>query len=162
MTKLTFTLNGDQVETWVKGHKMLLDILRENFNLLGAREGCGMGECGACTVLVNGLNINSCLFPALEVDGQIVETVEGLADAGKFHPLQQAFLDNGASQCGFCTPGMLMSAKAFLDDNKTNPETITKAEIKHALAGNLCRCTGYFQIIDAVKACADGRVKGEG
>ena len=158
MTNLTFTLNGDQVETWVKGHEMLLDILRENFNLLGAREGCGLGECGACTVLVNGLNINSCLFPALEVEGQIVETVEGLQDAGKFHPLQQAFLDNGASQCGFCTPGMLMSAKAFLDEKQTNPKTVTEivteAEIKQALAGNLCRCTGYFQIIDAVKAAA--------
>ena len=158
MIQLLFTLNGDKVETWVKGHEMLLDILRENFNLIGAREGCGMGECGACTVLVNGLNVNSCLFPALEVDGQVVETAESLADAGKFHPLQQAFLDNGASQCGFCTPGMLMSAKAFLDEHQANPktvtETVTESEIKQALAGNLCRCTGYFQIVDAVKAAA--------
>ena len=152
MTKLTFTLNGDQVETWIESHEMLIDILRKNFNLLGAREGCGMGECGACTVIVSEKSVNSCLFPALEVEGQIVETVEGLAEAGKFHPLQQAFLDNGASQCGFCTPGMLMSAKAFLDECKTNPEIITDAEIKQVMAGNLCRCTGYFQIIDAVKA----------
>ena len=157
MTKLTFTLNGDQVETWVKGHEMLLEILRSNFNLLGAREGCGMGECGACTVIVSGQNINSCLFPALEVDGQIVETVEGLAEAGKFHPLQQAFLDNGASQCGFCTPGMVMSVKAFLDEHQARPETISDAEIKQAMAGNLCRCTGYFQIIDAVKAALKGQ-----
>ncbi|MEA3333096.1 MAG: 2Fe-2S iron-sulfur cluster-binding protein, partial [Pseudomonadota bacterium] len=127
MVQLSFTLNGDKVETWVKGHEMLIDLLRENFKLIGAREGCGMGECGACTVLVNGLNINSCLFPALEVDGQIVETADGLADAGKFHPLQQAFLDNGASQCGFCTPGMLMSAKAFLDDQEANLKGITDA-----------------------------------
>ena len=152
MFQLQFTLNGDKVETWVKGHEMLLDILRENFNLMGTREGCGLGECGACTVLVNGLNINSCLFPAAEVDGALVETIESLADKGEFHPLQQAFLENGASQCGFCTPGMIMSAKAFVEGYQGTPEAVTKTEIKQALAGNLCRCTGYFQIIAAVKA----------
>ena len=152
MIQLQFTLNGDKVETWIKGHEMLLDILRENFKLMGTREGCGLGECGACTVLVNGLNINSCLFPAAEVDGALVETIESLADKGEFHPLQQAFLENGASQCGFCTPGMIMSAKAFVEGYQGAPEAVTKAEIKQALAGNLCRCTGYFQIITAVKA----------
>ena len=152
MIKISFTLNGDRVETWVKEQQMLLEVLHDNFNLPGTREGCGMGECGACTVLINGNNINSCLFPALEADGKIVETIEGLAQAGKFHPLQQAFLDHGASQCGFCTPGMLMSAKALLNDNKAHPQTVTEADIKQTLAGNLCRCTGYFQIISAVKA----------
>ncbi len=152
MIQLKFTLNGDRVETWVKGQEMLLDILRDNFNLPGTREGCGLGECGACTVLVNGASVNSCLFPALEVEGKIVETIESLADAGKFHPLQQAFLDNGASQCGFCTPGMIMSAKAFIDSYPGRPAAVSEAEIKQALAGNLCRCTGYFQIIAAVKA----------
>ena len=152
MIKISFTLNGDRVETWVKEQQMLLEVLRNNFNLQGTREGCGMGECGACTILINGNNINSCLFPAIEADGNIVETIEGLSQAGKFHPLQQAFLDHGASQCGFCTPGMLMSAKALLNDNETRPQAVTEAEIKQALAGNLCRCTGYFQIIAAVKA----------
>ena len=152
MFQLQFTLNGDKVETWIKGQEMLLDILRENFNLMGTREGCGLGECGACTVLVNGLNINSCLFPAAEVDGALVETIESLAGRGEFHPLQQTFLENGASQCGFCTPGMIMSAKAFVEGYQDAPEAVTAAEIKQALAGNLCRCTGYIQIIAAVKA----------
>ena len=158
MFQLQFTLNGDKVETWVKGHEMLLDILRENFNLMGTREGCGLGECGACTVLVNGLNINCCLFPAMEIDDKIVETIESLADKGEFHPLQQAFLENGASQCGFCTPGMIMSAKAFIDSYPGNLTAVNEAEIKHALAGNLCRCTGYFQIIAAVKAAMKEQV----
>ncbi len=157
MTKISFILNGDRVETWVKEHEMLLEVLRSNFNLKGTREGCGMGECGACTVLVDGKSINSCLFPVLEIDGKIVETIEALNDKGEFHPLQQSFLDHGASQCGFCTPGMIMSAKAFIDDypatpESATPEEVTEAEIKQALAGNLCRCTGYFQIIEAVKA----------
>jgi carbon-monoxide dehydrogenase small subunit len=152
MTKISFILNGDRVEAWVKEHDMLLEVLRSNFNLKGTREGCGMGECGACTVLVDGKSINSCLFPVLEIDGKNVETIESLNDKGEFHPLQQAFLDHGASQCGFCTPGMIMSAKAFIDDCPSTPESVSEAEIKQALAGNLCRCTGYFQIIAAVKS----------
>lgn len=153
MERISFTLNGDQVETWIKGHEMLLDVLRVNFALTGTKEGCGMGECGACTVLIDGLNIDSCLFPAMEVEGRSVETVEGLVGAeGVFHPVQQYFLEYGASQCGFCTPGMVMSTKALYDERQKDAEPVTDEEIKRALAGNLCRCTGYFQIIEAVKA----------
>ena len=150
MPLLSFTLNGDRVETWVEGHEMLLEVLRRRFSLFAAREGCGLGECGACTVLVDGLNVNGCLFPALEAEGKAVETVEGMAGAEGFHPLQQAFLEYGASQCGFCTPGMLMSAKAFQEENRGRK--VTDKEIRRALAGNLCRCTGYFQIVEAVRA----------
>jgi len=152
MQQVSFTLNGDQVETWVSGHEMLLDVLRNNFGLTGAKEGCGMGECGACTVIVDGLSIDSCLYPVMEVEGRRVETVEGLtASIGMMHPVQQAFLEHGASQCGFCTPGMVMSAKAMLD-GKVDGEKIAEKEIKHEMAGNLCRCTGYYQIIEAVKS----------
>ncbi len=157
MKPLALILNGDRVETWIKGHEMLLEVLREHFSLFAAREGCGMGECGACTVLVDGRNVNSCLFPALEAEGLNVETVEGLAGAEGFHPLQQAFLEHGASQCGFCTPGMLMSALAFTRENRGGE--VGDGEIRRALAGNLCRCTGYFQIVEAVRAVM---VKGEG
>ena len=150
MKLLSLVLNGDRVETWIMGHEMLLEVLRERFSLFAAREGCGMGECGACTVLVDGLNVNSCLFPALEAEGRRVETVEGMAGAEGFHPLQQAFLDYGASQCGFCTPGMLMSARAFWQENRNRK--VSDTEIRRALAGNLCRCTGYFQIVEAVRA----------
>ena len=150
MRQLSFVLNGDRVETWVDGSEMLLEVLREKFSLFAAREGCGLGECGACTVLVDGLNVNSCLFPALEVEGRRVETVEGLAGARGFTPLQQAFLEYGASQCGFCTPGMLISAQAFLAENPGR--RADEHEIRRALAGNLCRCTGYFQIVEAVRA----------
>jgi len=155
MERLSFVLNGDRVETWVEGHEMLLEVLRRNFSLFAAREGCGLGECGACTVLVDGLNVNSCLFPALEAEGKAVETAEGLAGAEGFHPLQEAFLEYGASQCGFCTPGMLMSAAAFEREN--GGRRVGESEIRRALAGNLCRCTGYFQIVEAVKAVMSGK-----
>ncbi|RLB69916.1 MAG: (2Fe-2S)-binding protein [Deltaproteobacteria bacterium] len=155
MQQVSFILNGDRVEAWVNGHEMLLQVLREKFALLGAREGCGMGECGACTVIVDGLSIDSCLFPVLEVEGCRVETIEGLGSRPEgMHPIQQAFLEHGASQCGFCTPGMVMSTKAMLDEREAG-EKITENEIKHALAGNLCRCTGYYQIIEAVKSLVE-------
>ena len=140
-----------EVSAFVKGHERLIDVLREHLGLTGTKEGCGQGECGACTVLVNGRAVNSCLFPALEISGKSVLTIEGLqSPEHKLSLLQQAFVDCGAIQCGFCTPGMILSAKALLD---SNPKP-TEQEIREALQGNLCRCTGYVQIIMAVKRAA--------
>jgi len=148
---ITFTLNGHEVSAEVESHRMLLYVLRETFHLTGTKEGCGQGECGTCTVLVDGLNVNSCIYPAFEVEGKSVTTIEGLVGEGnKLHPIQQSFVDNGGIQCGFCTPGMIMSAKALLDENP-NP---TEEEIRKAIAGNLCRCTGYVQIVDAITKAA--------
>ena len=145
--RISFLLNGELVEMEVEDHWTLLHLLREELGLTGTKEGCGSGECGACTVLVDGMAVNSCLFLAADVDGKEVLTIEGLAAPdGTLHPLQRAFIENGAIQCGFCTPGMILSAKALLDENP-NP---TEEEIRHALAGNLCRCTGYLQIFRAV------------
>lgn len=143
---VNFTLNSQNVTLKCSANKRLLDILREDFNLTGTKEGCGIGECGACTVLLNGKAVNSCLVLAPQVDGAEVVTIEGLEKNGQLHPLQENFLKHGAVQCGFCTPGMLMSALALLNERK-NP---TEEEIKEAIAGNLCRCTGYKQIIDAI------------
>ena len=126
--------------------------MREKLGLTGVKEGCGQGECGACTVIVDGLAVNSCLYFAVEVDGKDVLTIEGLAAAdGTLHPLQKSFVENGGIQCGFCTPGMILSAKALLDENPR----ATEADIKQALAGNLCRCTGYVQIVESVEAVVD-------
>ena len=146
---LNFTLNGELVRVEVEPHLTLLQLLRDELELTGTKEGCGMGECGACTILLDGKAINSCIFPALEVEGKTVLTIEGLADAkGGLHPIQRAFIEYGAVQCGFCSPGMVLSAKALLDENpKPNEE-----EIRHGIAGNLCRCTGYLQIVHAIKA----------
>jgi len=120
--------------------------------LTGAKEGCGMGDCGACTVLVNGKAVNSCIFPVMEIEGKRVTTIEGLADdQGTLHPLQKAFIENGAIQCGYCTPGMVLSAKALLDENP-HP---TEEEIQRGIAGNLCRCTGYLSIVRAIKAASE-------
>ena len=125
--------------------------MREHLEITGTKPGCESGECGACTVLVNGKAINSCIFPAMEVHGATVITIEGLAKpSGELHPLQKAFVEHGGVQCGFCTPGMIMAAKGLLDENP-NP---TEDEIRHALAGNICRCTGYVQIIEAVRAAS--------
>lgn len=144
--KICLTLNGRAVEESVPANETLAEFLRYRLGLTGTKEGCETGDCGACTVLVNGKAVNSCLVLALEVDGSEVTTVEGLGDAGRLHPLQQAFVDQGAVQCGFCTPGMMMAAKALLDE-RPNP---TENEIRLALAGNLCRCTGYVNIMNAV------------
>lgn len=150
-TKIHFVVNGDPVSVLVGADWSLLRALREGVGLTGTKEGCGAGECGACTVLVDGTAVNSCLFPALEAEGRNVTTVEGLARPdGSLHPLQRAFIEKGAVQCGFCTPGMLMSAKALLD-RVPDP---TEHQVKTALAGNLCRCTGYTQIVEAVLAAA--------
>jgi carbon-monoxide dehydrogenase small subunit len=152
--ELTFTLNGEAVNVEVDVQWTLLYLLREVLEMTGTKEGCGYGECGACTVIIDGKAVNSCLYPVMEAEGKSVTTIEGLAlQDGTLHPLQKAFIDEGAVQCGFCTPGMIMSAKA-LTDSKENP---TEEEIKDAVAGNLCRCTGYVKIIDAVKSFAGGR-----
>ncbi|MCZ7663825.1 MAG: (2Fe-2S)-binding protein [Thermoleophilia bacterium] len=144
-------VNGDAVTARVESDWNLLRLLREGLGLQGTKEGCGAGECGACTVILDGAAVNSCIFPAVAAEGAEVVTVEGLAAPdGTLHPLQQQFIDKGAVQCGFCTPGMLLSAKALLD---RIPDP-TEHQIKSALAGNLCRCTGYNQIIEAVQAAA--------
>jgi len=149
--KISFVLNGESTEVEIDSHLILSQLLRDKLELMGTKEGCGMGECGACTVLVDGKSVNSCIFPAMEVDGKSVITIEGLTDAqGKLHPVQKAFIENGAIQCGFCTPGMVLSAKALLDEN---PKP-TEEEIHHGIAGNLCRCTGYIQILQAIKAAS--------
>jgi len=148
---IKFSLNGESMELEIEPHLTLLQLLRDKLELTGTKEGCGMGECGACTVLVGGKAVNSCILPAMEVDGKSVTTIEGLTDAqGNLHPIQKAFIEYGAVQCGFCSPGMVLSAKALLDEN---PKP-TEEEIRHGIAGNLCRCTGYLQIIQAIKAAS--------
>jgi len=147
-----FKLNDEPIQIEVEPNLTLLQVLRDKLELTGTKEGCGLGECGACTVLLNGKAVNSCIFPVMEVDGKNVTTIEGLADGeGNLHPIQQSFIENGAVQCGFCSPGMVMSAKALLDEN---PKP-TEEEIRNAIAGNLCRCTGYLQIIQAIKAASE-------
>ncbi len=144
------TVNGREYKLTVDANERLLDTLRQQLCLTGTKEGCGIGECGACSVILDGRLVNSCLVLTAQCDGARVETVEGLGTATKLHPLQQAFIDYNAVQCGFCTPGMLMAAKALLDKNPDPSE----AEIRQGLSGVLCRCTGYKQIVDAVKAAA--------
>jgi aerobic carbon-monoxide dehydrogenase small subunit len=137
------------MEMEIEPHWTLLHLLREELEMTGTKSGCESGECGACTVIVNGKAVNSCLFPAMEIEGATVTTIEGLAKpSGELHPLQTTFIEKGAVQCGYCTPGMILSAKALLDENP-NP---SEEEIRHALAGNMCRCTGYVQIVQAVQA----------
>lgn len=152
--ELSFKLNGKTVEVAVEPGTLLVDLLREDFGLTGTKVGCREGECGACTVLVDGAAYNSCLMPALKVQGREVATIEGLQKAdGSLDPMQEAFVDAGAAQCGFCTPGMIMSAKALLDGN-ANPD---EDEIRKALSGVLCRCTGYRKIVQAVKKVASSK-----
>jgi len=147
---LSFTLNSETATVEIEADDRLIDVLRDRLLLTGTKQGCGDGECGACTVLLNGIPVNSCLLPAMKVQGKTVTTIEGLARGDALHPLQESFLEAGAVQCGFCTPGMILSAKALLD-HKKNP---SDEEIKRALSGNICRCTGYVQIIEAVKIAA--------
>jgi len=146
------TLNGEEVTVEVKPSTLLVEVLRDQLELTGTKVACGEGECGACTVLLDGKPVNSCLMPALKAQGREVLTVEGLAPLGELHPLQKAFVEHGAVQCGYCTPGMLMSAKALLDHNP-NP---TEDEVRLAISGNLCRCTGYAKIVEAILDTSTG------
>ena len=149
---LEFKVNGQEHKLSVAPNKRLLDVLREDLNLIGVKEGCSVGECGACTVIMDGKIVNSCMVLAGQIQNSEVLTVEGLEkEEGELHPLQQAFLDAGAVQCGFCTPGMLMSSYNLLQSNPDPDEE----EIKDAITGNFCRCTGYKQIIDAIKLAAE-------
>lgn len=145
--RVSITVNGQLIDQEIEESLRLIDVLRNELFLTGTKEGCGIGECGACTVILDGKTVNSCMVLALSANGGVVETVEGLGTHKKLHPVQEAFLDNHAVQCGFCTPGMLMSAKALLDENPQPSEE----EIKEAISGNLCRCTGYVQILEAIK-----------
>lgn len=155
---VTFILNGCEVTATVNGSMRLLDLLRGPLGMTGTKGGCGEGECGACTVIVDGLAVNSCLFPAAEIDGKNVTTIEGLRSMdNELSIIQQAFVDAAGIQCGYCTPGMILSAKALLDDNADPNDD----EIREALAGNLCRCTGYVQIIDSVKLAANRMKKND-
>jgi carbon-monoxide dehydrogenase small subunit len=148
--RLTFTVNGEAVDVLVDDYKTLLEILREDLGLTGTKHGCELGECGACAVLVDSQPLLSCLVLGVEAGDRKVTTVEGLTEDGRLHPLQECFADLGAAQCGYCTPGILMTAKALLD-SEPHP---SRERIREALSGNLCRCTGYGQIIDAVEAAA--------
>ncbi len=148
-----FVVNGDPVEVEVPGMRRLLDVLREDLSLTGTKEGCGEGECGACSVLLDGMVVDSCLVPVCQVDGSSVETVEGLADGAALNDLQTAFLETGGAQCGICTPGMLLAGEAFL----ASGANATDAAIREAIAGNLCRCTGYTKIVEAIALAAQRR-----
>jgi len=153
--QIRLRINGLAHELEVKPWATLLDTLREDLGLTGTKEGCGQGECGACTVLMDGKPVNACLILAMEAEGKEIVTIEGLASGDDLHPIQQAFVDRGGMQCGFCTPGMILSAKALLDEN---PDP-TDEEIRKGLEGNFCRCTGYTKIIESIRVAAE-RMKG--
>ncbi|MDR2862109.1 MAG: (2Fe-2S)-binding protein [Syntrophobacterales bacterium] len=144
--KLRFTLNGEYVEVYVSPDQMLLSVIKDDLHMHGTKRGCEAGECGSCTVIMDGKAVTSCLIPAFKAQGAIVETIEGVGTPDNLHPLQKSFIENGAVQCGYCTPGMIMSAKALLDQN---PNPIPE-EIRTAIAGNICRCTGYVKIEKAI------------
>jgi carbon-monoxide dehydrogenase small subunit len=147
---LTMTVNGQEVTVRVEADELLVDALRDRLGLTGTKIGCNEGECGACTVILDGDAVLSCLLPALRAQGRTITTIEGLSDGDTLHPIQQAFVDHGAIQCGYCTPGFILSAKALLDRNP-HPN---REQIKEAIAGNLCRCTGYVKIVEAIEAAA--------
>lgn len=148
--RISFKVNEDVYDVEVEPRESLLDVLREKLSLAGTKKGCNTGDCGACTVIMEGKPVNSCLVLALEAEGKEVLTIEGVAQGGKLHPLQEAFIHYGAVQCGYCSPGMILSAKALLDENPHPSEE----EIKRAISGNLCRCTGYVKIIEAIQMAA--------
>jgi len=148
---VTFKVNGDTLEAYIQPGDTLLNVIREDLGLTGSKKGCGTGECGACTVILNGKAVPSCLVLAASIEGAAIVTIEGIAENGKLHPLQQAFIDHQATQCGFCTPGFILSAKAYLDENPFP----TREEVEEALLGNLCRCTGYKKIVDAVMSVVE-------
>lgn len=150
--EITFTLNNEEVVVEVDPKWTLIHLLREVLELTGTKEGCGVGECGACTVIVDGEAVNSCLYPVMEVEGKTVTTIEGVAlPDGTLHPIQQAFIENNGVQCGYCTSGMIMSARALLD-RKSDP---TEDEIRTSISGNICRCTGYVQIVESIQLAAE-------
>ncbi len=151
--KISFTLNGKKVSAEVAPDLLLVDLLRDGFGLTGTKIGCGEGDCGACTVIMDGKTATSCIIPAARADGTEILTIEGMADGDKLDPIQEAFVETGAVQCGFCIPGMVLSAKTLLDGNP-NP---TRTEIAEGLAGNLCRCTGYKKVVEAVEKAAAAR-----
>lgn len=151
MPTLSMIVNGKEVSVEAGAGDLLADVLRDELGLIGTKVSCGEGECGACTVLVDGLSVTSCIYPALKAQGREVTTIEGLPQDGQLHPIQQAFVDVTAPQCGYCIPGMIMSAKALLDENP-HP---TREKIKEGISGNLCRCTGYYQIIEAIELAAE-------
>ena len=153
--KVNFFINEDPVELYVDANKTMLNVLREDLCLTGTKEGCGAGECGACTVIVDGKPLNACLVLAPEMDGMHITTIEGVAKGDELSPIQQSFIDHAAVQCGFCTPGFIMSATALLEENPSP----TREEIVSAISGNLCRCTGYIRIIEAIEDAAE-RMKG--
>jgi carbon-monoxide dehydrogenase small subunit len=144
-------VNGESVEAAVDPNRTLLQFLREDLGFTGAKHGCGLGDCGACTVILDGQPVNSCLVLAVQANGREVQTIEGLAENGKLHPIQRAFVDKGAIQCGYCTPGMILAAKALLDENPRPSEF----EIRTAISGNLCRCTGYQKIVEAIRTASE-------
>ena len=157
MKEISFTLNAKPYTLSVKPWKTLLELIREDLSFTGTKEGCGHGECGSCTVIMGGKTVNSCLVPALEADDQEIITIEGLVDGDTLHPIQEAFVQQAGMQCGFCTPGMIMSAKALLDKKPTPSEE----EIREGIAGNFCRCTGYTKIIESISAAAEAMKGGE-
>ncbi len=150
MPTLSMILNGRDVSVEVDPGDLLVHVLRDKLGLIGTKVACGEGECGACTVLVDGITVTSCIYPALKAQGREVITIEGLAEGGQLHPIQQAFVDVTAPQCGYCIPGMILSAKALLDQNP-HP---ARDEIKEGISGNICRCTGYYQIVEAIELAA--------
>jgi carbon-monoxide dehydrogenase small subunit len=154
---IKFILNGKSYELEIQPWRTLLEVIREDLKLTGTKEGCGQGECGSCTVIMGDKTVNSCLVPAVEADGQEIITIEGLADGEDLHPVQDAFVEHAGMQCGFCTSGMIMSAKSLLDRNP-NPSL---EEIKEGIAGNFCRCTGYTKIVESISAAAEMMKGGE-
>ena len=155
--EIVLHINGQNYPVQVEPDELLVDVLRNRLGLTGTKKGCGTGDCGACTVLMDGRPVTSCLVLAVAAEGKSIATVEGLSDGDKLSALQQSFIDHGAVQCGYCTPGMLMVAKKLLDDNP-HP---TKAEVRAAIAGNLCRCTGYVKIVEAIMSAADAASGGQ-
>ena len=154
MAKLAvhYTINGRRYEAYIEPNRTLLEVVRDELRLTGAKEGCGTGDCGACSMIVDGKLVTSCLMLAPQAEGAEILTIEGLAQDGQLHPVQKAFIEQGAVQCGFCIPGMILAGKVLLDENPRP----SKPEIREAIAGNLCRCTGYTRIVDAIAAAASG------